>query len=348
MMKLFKRRPYLHHSHLEISYLRKSADWNQKLMCITHTDRPVEKDQCDRNFLELRYSKPDRLPPAKPFKALTPSRENSPYLGNVTVWEFQKNNFQKPQLLAYMRPKRYKPQFAMWHKQRLWILGLEVLEIYDSNLALQSIVKDPWLSGAHTIFPDNKGHLLISCSASDSVLVVDEDTLAVAHTLRMPEALYGFNYPLSRTDSVVDHYIINDYQLTHINCAWPQHDGILVSTLIQGAIGRFDEKMAYRELLQGFVGCHGVRTDYKTNQIYFSDSCLGSVVFLSPDYTVERRVNTGSIWLHDAQQLHKNIFALSVADRNQIEIMNFSSMEMLSIIPCNEFGNSTQFIYYGE
>jgi hypothetical protein len=333
---------------VKIEYRRRGGDWRQKLFCVTHTERPVEQNLCNLNFLELRYADPNRLPPAEPFEALLPSLSHSPYKGVVTIWEFVRGDVRKPRLLAHIRPMDYKPQFAIWYKQRLWILGIEVLEVYDSNFSRLAVVKDPWLSGAHTIVPDQKGHLLVSCSASDTVLIIDDEEYKVIQALRMPESLYGFNYPLSRTDSVVDHYIVNDYQLTHVNCAWPWHTGIIITTLIQGAIGWFDESGNYEELLRGFVGCHGARIDHRTDQIYFCDSCLGTVVFLTSAYTIDCRVSTGSIWLHDAQQLYDNIFALSVADRNQVEIMDFSSREVIAAISGTDFGNSTQFVYYGE
>ena len=45
-----------------------------------------------------------------------------------------------------------------------------------------------------------------------------------------------------------------------------------MSTLIQGAIGWFDLDGAYRELLRGYAGCHGVRADLRTDQLFFCDT----------------------------------------------------------------------------
>jgi hypothetical protein len=300
--------------------------------------------------LEKRFVHPNRLPPAEPFDNLWSSSYFSPYLGHVTIWGFRNGNFAKPILLAHLCPNRdgYKPQFATWYSNRLWILGIEGIEVYNAELSRIAIISDPWLSGGHTIVPDYQGHLLVSCSGSDSVLVIDEVSYRVVNALRVPESLYGFNYPLSREDSTVEHYIDNDSQLTHINCAWPWNGGILVSNFIQGAIGWFNESGEYTELLRGFVGCHGVRVDYRNNQIYFSDSCLGATVFLNSSYGIACRVDAESSWLHDTQQLSDDIFALAVADRNQVEIMNFSSREVIAVIPGNNFGSTTQFVYYGQ
>jgi len=227
---------------MKVTYKKKSANFNQKLLCITHTDRSFHIERGNLNFLEKRYSDPNRLPPQEPFESLIPSIEHSPYLGSVTIWEFEENDIQKPNLLAHLQSNSYKPQHAIWFKERFWILGVELLEVYDSNFSLVAVIYDPWLAGGHTITPDGKGHLLVTCSASDSILLIDENTYGIISAYRMPESLYGFNYPLTREDSVVDHYIINDYQLTHVNCAWPWRNGFLVSSLIPGAIGLFNKK----------------------------------------------------------------------------------------------------------
>jgi hypothetical protein len=163
----------------------------------------------------------------------------------------------------------------------------------------------------------------------------------------MPESIYGRNFDLSRADSVVEHYIPNDLQLTHINSASFWCDGIVVSTLI-GAIGWFDLQGQYRELLRGFVGCHGIRPQARTGPLYFSDSCLGVVVFLNSKLGISRRVDTQSRWLHDALQLGGDVFAVSIADHNQVSIVDFASRQPIARIPGAEFGMGTQFLSYGE
>ncbi len=332
---------------MELIYRREGANWNQNLLCVSHTDRALHQERANLNFLELRYTNPNRLPPKEPFESLTPSIEHSPYLGAVSIWEFDGGSVQKPRLLAHFRPDRYKPQHVIWHKQRLWVLGIECLEVYDASFKLIKQVHDPWLAGAHTIAPDGKGRMILSCSGSDSVLLLDETSYKIVKALRLPEEIYGFNYPLKRTDSVYDHFIPNDGQLTHINCAWPWKDGILVSTLIQGAIGWFDEKDHYRELTRGFVGCHGVRLSLQ-GQIYFSDSCTGLITFLTPSNTIACRIQTESVWLHDALQLNENLFAAAVADRNRVEIIDRTTRKIVSIIPGEDFGQGPMFVSYGQ
>lgn len=335
---------------LQVVYRKGSIHWNQKLLCITHSERPIAREYANLNYLEKRFSNPNRLPPSEPFESLWPSYNFAVYLGQITIWGFRNGNFTQPHLLAHLRPtpNGYKPQHAIWYKNRLWVLGFDGLDVYNSDLDRIIVIRDPWLTGGHTIFPDNQGHLLISCSGSDSVLVIDEEDYKIINSFRVPESIYGHNYKLRRDDSTIDHYIDNDSQLTHINCAWPWKNGILVSNFIQGAIGWFDHSGNYQELVRGFVGCHGVRTDSRTDQIYFSDSCIGTVNFLTPNCTLDYRVDADSRWLHDAHQLKDNIFALAVADHNRIDIMDFCSRQVVATIPGNKFGNTTQFIYYGQ
>lgn len=223
-----------------------------------------------------------------------------------------------------------------------------MLEILDSDLQRITIVTDPWLSGAHTIMPDGKGSMLITCSASDAVLVMNEETFKIENALRLPEELYGVNYPLQRSDSVVDHYIGNDSQLTHINCAFPWKNGIVISTLIQGAIGWFSDSGKYTELLRGFVGCHGIRGDARREELYFTDSCLGAIVFLSPALTIDRRLDLDSRWLHDSCQVDGPMFAVAVADRNAVEIWNTETRRRVTTVHSGAYGQGTQFLYYGS
>lgn len=326
-------------------YRKRWTSWAGALLCVTHSDRAYSMKECDLNYLEGRWSQPDRLPPQIPFENLRHATESSRYYGEVTVWRLGRDF--KPELLLHFRPDGYKPQHAIWHNQHLWVLGTEILEVFDSKLKRVGEVNDPWLAGGHTILPDGKGRLYLSCSASDSILVVGVQSLKVEQVHRLPEELYGRNYELTREHSVVDHFIPNDLQLTHVNCACPWKDGILVSCLAPGCIGFFDPQGRYKELVRGFVGCHGVRVDSATDTVYFADSCVGTVNFLDSQFQLDHRLTSRSFWLHDAQKLSDNGFALAVAERNAVEIVDMSSGEILQSIDCAKFGESPQFLYYG-
>ncbi len=317
------------------------------MLCVSHSDRPIEFERCRRDFLAEHYNVPDRLPPAEPFEKLKPFIELSPFVGDITLWQFENGDLSRPVFRQHLRPEWYKPQFALWHAQQLWVLGIDTLEVYDPGLQLVASVTDPWMSGCHALAVDGNGDMLVSCSSSDSILILDRTSRAVKAALRMPEEIYGFNYPLKRTDSVIDHYIPNPSQLTHVNCVWPWNGGILVSTMIQGAIGWFDPEYRYRELTRGFIGCHGARvTDNGT--IYFSDSCSGEILFLDERFGAARRYATGSIWLHDALQLSGDVFAAALSDSNSVRILDLASGDCLAELAGGDFGNTTQFISYGS
>lgn len=330
---------------MKVCFKQSALDLDRRLLCVTHTDRPVDFERCRRQALQDRFGRSGRLPPQEPFASLKPSLNYSPFLGEITLWEFEGGDLSRPSLQAHLRPDWYMPKSALVHAGRLWVLGVETLEVYDGRIELIASFQDPWLAGAHMLAPDGSGRILISCSGSDSVLVVDERTLTVSEAFRMPEALYGHNYDLKRGDSVAEHYIVNDAQLTHVNSVTPWKGGVLVTTLMQGAVGWFDPGRHYHELTRGFTGCHGGRVA-ADGGIYFSDSCSGKIIFLNEDYSVKKEVDTGSRWLHDALQLDAHIFAVALSDHNEVRMLDIRTGQVLSRIPGAEFGNSTQFITY--
>ena len=134
------------------------------LLCITHSDRPMELDKCHLNYLEARYARSDRLPPSTPFEALTASTTHSPYGGQVSIYDLAAG-WQAARLVCVFRPADFKPQHAIWHNRQLWVLGVECLDVYDSDLSLLVRIADPWLAGAHTIAPNGRGQMLVSCAA---------------------------------------------------------------------------------------------------------------------------------------------------------------------------------------
>lgn len=317
------------------------------LLCVTHSQRAVDLARCSRDFLAHRYRNPDRLPPRTPFRELPPAAAASPFKGDVTVWSLR--DVRRPRLAAHLAFRDHKPQHAIWHGGRLWVLGCECLEVFDpadGQLQQAGRVEDPWLSGGHTIWPDGRGSLLASCSASDAVLVVDMSSLIVSGAWRLPEALYGSNYPLVRSMSVVDHYIDNDKQLTHVNAAVPWQDGWLVSLLIQGAIGHRAPDGSYRELVRGYIGCHGVRAE--GDRVVFCDSCAGALLQWRPGGEVMELANLATRWLHDAQPVGGGVWAFAVADRNTVELRDLAGQEVVAVIDAAPFGESTQFLWYGQ
>jgi hypothetical protein len=189
--------------------------------------------------------------------------------------------------------------------------------------------------GLHTVEPLGEGRVALSCSAPDAVLVLDLERNQLERTLRLPAALYGQGYELDGTADLRRHAIPDEAQATHVNAAHRDGAGrLVVSTLIQGAIGRFDlASGAYEELCRGFVGCHGARVSAE-GEVYFADSAAGMLVFLTPQGEVARRFGTGSAWLHDVQQVAGSVYAFALADRNELRLYDVESGERLE---CRRF-----------
>ena len=134
----------------------------------------------------------------------------------------------------------------------------------------------------------------------------------IERSLRMPASLYGHNYTLTSEMDLRRHYIHDGCQTTHLNAASVDREGrrAVVSTLIQGAIGLFDLRTGdYQEIARGFVGCHGARFSDR-DEIYLADSPRGCLIFLGPGGRVTRRFETGSLWLHDVQQIRESYLRL--------------------------------------
>ena len=332
-------------SFLQILYQREDVFLEGTVLGIVHSDRPVEFDQCELNYLTRRYESISRLNDLPRFDSLSPAAEHNCYRGSVSLWKFNQGELSKPVLAAHLRPNGYKPQHVVWHDDRLWVLATECVYVYDRHFQHIATISDPWMAGGHTIVPTGEGMMLTTWSASDSVIIIDVKSMSVRHVLRLPEVLYGRNYPLQREDNVIDHYIHNDLQLTHINAAWPDCEGILVSLLIPGAIGRFNSAGEYQEITRGFVGCHGVRVDHR-GQIYYCDSCMGTINFIDREGRLSHRLDCNSRWLHDALEIKSGIFATAVADRNTVEIVDLSTLETITRIDGSELGESVQFLSY--
>jgi hypothetical protein len=332
---------------MRVELNRLSEYIGRTLLCVRHSERPMEDPTCDINYLEKRFASPFRLPPQQPFDMLRPSHDYSPYSGSISIYDVGDDGRREPQLVCAFRPDAYKPQHALWLSDRLWVLAAEHIEVYDAALHPLMQIRDPWLAGNHTIAADENGRLIVSSAASDSVLTVDAGSGEVTRAWRVPEAVFGENYALARDQSVVDHYITNDIQVAHVNCAWPWRGGVITTSLIRGAVGWFDAAGRYREVVRGFVGCHGARVRTDVDEIYFCDSCSGMVVFVDFNGNILRRVGTRSHWLQDAVQVRGDLFAMAPFDRNEVILMDITTKNVVSRIPCAARGGA-QFLSFGS
>lgn len=312
------------------------------LLGITHTDRAFDLTRCSLNFLQRRYADPRRLCDLPPFETLPDAASQQPYDGSATFWVFDADAPDRLHLARRLDPG-YKVQHAVYADGRFVLAGHDFIEFRDTAGDLVSRVTDPWMSGLHTCFAHD-GRVIVSASGSDAVLVVDPVTEQVADAFRMPESVYGRNYALRREDDTRAHFIDNDRQLTHLNCAWPTPEGIYVSTLIHGAIGRFAWDGSYEELVRGYWGCHGVRT-IGDDTILFSDSCLGCACLLDRvSHRLVRRIDFGSQWLHDTATPDGRFFFAGLGDTNCVVAFDAADSRLIGQWPMDRYGAGVQFI----
>ncbi|HKI01600.1 MAG TPA: hypothetical protein VKK31_06440 [Thermoanaerobaculia bacterium] len=284
-------------------------------LALTHSSRRTNLSRCSAEFLARRFGDPGRLDRLPPFESLPPPEPL--YCGAASFVE----------ILEDARGQLHFRPGASWKDrekvQHVVALGDGLLVGFEQRVELLGRrYEHPLLAGLHTVAPLPGGRALLSCSASDALLVLDLATGEVEKVLRMPANLYGRNYDLGPGMDLRRHHIGDEQQTTHVNAAHPFDGGrrAVVSTLIQGAVGVFDlETGAYEEIVRGFVGCHGARVS-AAGEVYFADSTAGHLVFLDDRGRTARRFDTGSRWLHDVQQIRGSIYAFALADANELRV----------------------------
>ena len=307
---------------------------------LTHSTREMDFRQCDLNYLTNRYSGNGRLHNLPPLKELK-DEYSTDYLGSFSIWDL--SDLKKTPQLIFWKNKNFKVQQAKIQNNKLTLAGTAFLEIYnnftDNNP--KKIVEHNMLAGSHLfeILPD--GRYVVSCSASDAILFFSSSGEFLDY-MRVPEDLYGRNYEFPTSLSLRRHYINNDLQLTHLNSVCPYKNGFLVSTLIQGDIGFFDENKNYKQIISGFVGAHGVKS-FPDGTIYFCDSCNGAIIKINNEGKIIKRYKTESKWLQDAVWIFDEIFLVAASDQNEMQLWDFSREKCLWRVACKKFGETTQF-----
>ncbi len=316
------------------------------LLTLTHSSRTTNLARCSVQFLTRRFGDPGRLRDLPPLATFGPAEVL--YSGAVSFYRVVREPKGRVRLdsLGAIRHRdrlqhvvRYAENGAdellagFENRLERWRLrapldGLRRLT--PADVAVVRRYEHPHLVGLHTVEPLEDGRVALACSAPDAVLVLDLASGEVERTLRLPAALYGTGYGLEGAD-LRRHAIPDERQTTHVNAAHRAGaSGLVVSTLIQGAIGQFDLKSgAYEELCRGFVGCHGARVSAE-GEVYFADSAAGLLVFLTADGRVARRFATGSRWLHDVQQIAGSVYAFALADRNELQLHDVATGELLA------------------
>lgn len=314
------------------------------VLCLTHSGRITTGRFCSREHLERRFSRSGRLENLPPLHHLRPQRIHRDGAISFYRLQFDCGRAMRILPLCVVKTKPRAQHVARLDDYRLLVAFEGSVECWrfhsplgtmnpgaQAEYRVEHSFSHPLLCGIRTIYPLQRERVVLACSGPDAVLIFNWSTGRLERCLRMPADLYGHNYELSPEVDLHRNYIGNDRQTTHLNAAYPDPGGrrILVSTLIQGAIGCFDlETGGYRELARGFTGCHGARLDHR-GQIYFADSCSGTLVFLDRDGTVSARFPTPSRWLHDALQLAPDIFALALADSNELRVVHLGTGELL-------------------
>jgi hypothetical protein len=206
-------------------------------------------------------------------------------------------------------------------------------------------IDDPWFGGLHTVFAADSRTVVVSAAGSDAVLWVDVESGRVTRRWRLPAEIYGSNYALTPEMSVQDHYIHNDIQLGHLNCAYPDSQGgCWISTLAQGDIGYVGPDGGYQVLTRGFIGCHGVRLAAGGETVYFADSCEGRLMAVARSGAAAERVRLDSHWLHDAAQLEGDIYLFSLGDRNEVSVIDVGRGVELGRYSFESRGVNVQFL----
>jgi hypothetical protein len=289
---------------------------------VSHTSRHWVREQCDREYLRQRWAKPGRLDFLDPFDTLP--RHAAPYFGLLSVFRIELSRRGASGRMLHHYVSSQKVVHAA-------VMGTKIIVAFDDSVAIFDrpgdridldpdsgrCLADPWFGGLHTAIPVDDTTCLLSSSAADAVLWLDTFSGSVVRRWRLPSDRYGSNYRLDATTRLSEHYIPNDFQLGHLNCAAPDgQGGAFVSVLGQGDIAHVSASGGFELMATGFVGCHSIRFAAQQDLLYFCDSCSGRLMRVEGPQRVAPLFETGSLWLHDAVHLTADLFVMTVADRN--------------------------------
>jgi hypothetical protein len=319
---------------------------------VSHSSRSWNAAQCDRRYLEGRYATPGRLDNPPPFDSLPPNA--APYHGLLSVLQLGLS----PAGVAGRLLHHYESSEKIVHAA---VLGDDVVVCFDAGLAVfarrpgieppeidpERVVRiaDPWFGGLHTVVPVDDRTCLVSSSGADAILWLDVPRREVVRRWRVPSERYGANYALDDTTWLSEHYIPNDLQLGHLNCAAPDGEGgAYFSMLGQGEIGRVDATGRCEILVGGFVGCHGVRLDRNADLLYFSDSCGGRLMRVDGRDRATVLFDAGSQWLHDAVHVKDGVFLMTLGDQNRLVLADTRAGRVLADWDFSALGGSIQFL----
>jgi hypothetical protein len=322
-------------------------------LALTHTSRVWDWQRCTADFLRDRYQRLGRLHDLPPFEELPPAHKARSYSGRLTLFDLTIDGNGINLAASRCIDSDYKLNHACRLGDKLVLCLEDYVVVVPANRGAigsnsESAVEridDRWFASLQTVFPIDHAHCVISASAPDALMVLDLIRRRVVWRWRVPADRYGRNYELTDTMSLQDHFIANDLQLAHLNCAYPDgRGGFWISTLGQGDIAHVAANGDYELIASGFVGCHGVRYSPELDLLYFSDSCAGRLISIGTDRVPRVIATVDSRWLHDAQHLAGDIFLLSLGDTNAIVVLDASSNAQLARFDMQARGENVQFV----
>jgi hypothetical protein len=334
--------------------VRHQAPSRRFQVLLTHTSRGWDGTRCTREYLVQRYADPHRLRNLPRFEDLAPHRDQQLYSGGVTLLELSLEGSAADVIARRCIDSRFKIQHVSVVGRRLVLCFEDFLAVIsDIERSVADVdlrpgsewrIDDNWFGGLHTVFAVNDDVCIVSSAGADAVLWVDLSARRVIRRWRLPAQLYGVNYELSPDMSVADHYIHNDIQLGHLNCAYPDgRGGCFISTLIQGDIGHVDQAGNYSLLDRGYVGCHGVRLAHNGRDLYFADSCSGRLMRIEPGRRAGEVTRVDSKWLHDVEQVDVNLFWFCLGDKNEAALIDVTHDRELGRFAFGNRGADVQF-----
>ena len=320
-------------------------------LAVTHTSRVWDWERCTQDFLRNRYQMPGRLDALPLFEQLPSVQEFRSYAGRLTLFDLTIDGTG----IHFAATRCVDSDLKANHVCKM---GDDLIICFDDCLFITSVdtdgeagarrlerIDDPWFGGVQMVFSIDDAHCVISASAPDALMVFNLAKRRVVRRWRVPADRYGRNYDLTEKMSVHDHYIANDMQLTHLNCAYPDGSGgFWVSALAQGDIGHVTADGGYEVIVSGFVGCHGVRYSRELDLLYFSDSCTGRLIGIGADRAPHVLGSVESRWLHDSQHLTGDLFLLCLGDRNEIVVLDIGSNSEIVQFDMRVRGENVQFV----
>ena len=323
-------------------------------LLLAHCSRTFEPSRCTQDFLRARYSTPGRLERLPPFNSLPPRVAHPSYNGPLSILEMRST----ASGLALVPVRCFDTPDSISHAclvgGRLVLCFEHFLYVMESPEAdidgvffdegNPDLISDNWFCDLHTVFPVDENVCIVSGSSGDAVFWVDIAQRKVVRRWRLPAEIYGMNYELLPGMSLHEHFIDNDKQLGHLNCAYPDAaGGCIISTLGQGDIGHVDAAGQYRLLARGYVGCHGVRYAMD-GSIYFASSCTGQLFRIDRHGEIAEVIAVQSKWFQDIEQITEDIFVFCLSDRNEISIIDVTRKQELGRFHLGARGNTTGFV----